>query len=237
MPSTLRLQRSVPWLLPVLASCGGELGSHEEAQERAPFTCSGSDCPVYAVRASAGSEQPMIGGEGGSPFGSVCREGQVVVGIRALGADDLWGLGVNCGRLELSPRGTGYGLDVIPLDQLSLFGGNGLEPSPPIVEYSCPPQMVVTAVSWTLWQPFVGMQQVLKQMQLTCSELTVGPDGLLRAGTATALLAAGMVDETDSPVLQTCAEQGAVSGFTGRSGGAIDALSTNCVVLSVDAEE
>lgn len=251
-----RLQHLVQWLLPLLTcSCGGDLGSLNSSAEapsaQAPVSvgpvsegplqgsavppCSGAGCPVYAVRTSAGSAQPLLGGIGGQPFGAVCREDQVLIGIRALVADDLWGLGVNCGSLELSPSGAGYTLTVLPLDQLSLFGGNGIQPTPPLVEYSCPPPMVVTAVSWTLWQPFVDLQQVIKQMQLTCSELSVGADRQLRAGATTALLAAGMVGESSSPAQQTCSE-GAVSGFTGRSGGAIDALSTHCVALSVALE-
>ena len=56
--------------------------------------------------------------------------------------------------------------------------------------------------------------------------------GLLGHAT-TALLVAGMLGMSDSPVVQTC-EQGAVGGFTGRSGGAIDALSTSCVTLSIE---
>lgn len=241
MSRALQLQPGIAWLLPLLTcSCGGELGSLTPApegppQESAVPACSGADCPVYAIRSSASTELPLIGGIGGEPFGSVCREDQVLIGVRALGADDLWGLGVNCGRLQLSPTSAGYAVDVLPLDQLSLFGGDGIQPTPPLVEYSCPRPMVVTAVSWTLWQPFVDLQQVVKQMQLTCTELSVGPDRQLRAGPATALLSAGMVDESGSPVLQTCGDA-VVSGFTGRSGGAIDALSTSCVTLSVVVE-
>lgn len=240
MNGIVRLQQLAPWLLSlVTCSCGGDLGTlsplAEERQSVVP-ACTGAACPVYAVRSSASVEQPLIGGYGGEPFGAVCREDQVLIGIRALAADDLWGVGVNCGSLELSSTSTGYALSVLPLDQLSLFGGNGVQPTPPLVEYSCPPRMVVSAVSWTLWQPFVDpTQQVLKQMQLTCSELSLVADGRLRAGGTTALLTAGMVGDSASPVLQTCGE-GVVNGFTGRSGGAIDALSTSCVSLSVAVE-
>ncbi|MEY2934132.1 MAG: hypothetical protein RL033_4881 [Pseudomonadota bacterium] len=234
MSRDTRLHCIIPWLLPLLTcACGGELGSQVPSEETDGLGCSGTDCPVYPIRSGLGAEQPLAGGIGGEPFGSLCREDQVLVGIRALVADDLWGLGLNCGRLELSPSNTGYAVKVLPLDQLSPFGGNGINPAPPLVEYSCPPQMVVTAASWTLWQPFVEMQQVVKQMQLTCSELTIGADRQLRPGPTTALLIAGMLGTSDSPVLQSC-EQGAVSGFTGRSGGAIDALSTSCVTLSID---
>lgn len=234
MSRDTRFHCILSWLLPLLiGACGGELGSQGLSQERDALQCSGTDCPVYPIHSSPGVEQPLAGGIGGEPFGSLCREDQVLVGIRALVADDLWGLGLNCGRLELSPSDTGYAVKVLPLDQLSPFGGNGIDPAPPLVEYSCPPQMVVTAVSWTLWQPFVAMQQVVKQMQLTCSELTIGADRQLRAGPTTALLIAGMLGQSDSPVLQTC-EQGVVGGFTGRSGGAIDALSTSCVTLSIE---
>lgn len=241
MSRILRLRQLAPWLLPfVTCACGGDLGTLTPAlgdgQAGPVPPCNGATCPVYGVRSSAGVEQPLIGGLGGEPFGAVCRADQVLIGIRALVADDLWGLGVNCGSLELTPASNGYALNVLPLDQLSLFGGNGIQPTPPLVEYTCPAPMVVTAVSWTLWQPFVDpTQQVLKQMQLTCSELSLSADGQLRAGGTTALLAAGMVGQSDSPVLQTCGG-GVVSGFTGRSGGAIDALSTSCVSLSVAVE-
>jgi hypothetical protein len=181
--------------------------------------------------ASAGTEHAQHGGVGGEPFAAPCPGDQLVIGMRALADDNFWGLGLNCGRLELIPGSSV--VNVLPLDQLPLLGGS-VEPAPPLLEFACPPQMVVTAAAWTLWQPFEAMQQVLKQLQLTCSELRLGADGQLELGPTVAVLPAGVVGESDSPVLQACDFPGAVSGFTGRSGGALDALATRCALLSVE---
>lgn len=189
--------------------------------------------PSYALRLRPGPEQQQVGGVGGEPFSALCPSDQVLIGIRALADDNLWGLGVNCGRVLLSDAGDD--VTVLPLDQFTMFGGGVvLEPPPPLLEYACPPQMVVTAMSWSLWSPLTDMQQIVKQVQLTCSELSVGPDRVLRVGDAATVLAAGTVGDSTSPVLQTCGEQGVVSGVTGRAGGAIDALSTACVTLAIE---
>ena len=122
MSRIVRLQQLAPLLLLSASSCGGELGSltplSQEVESVVP-PCTGAMCPVYPVRSSAAVEQPLVGGAGGEPFGAVCREDQVLIGIRALVADDLWGLGVNCGSLELSSTSSGYTVSVLPLDQLS----------------------------------------------------------------------------------------------------------------------
>lgn len=189
--------------------------------------------PTYVLRFDPGPEQLQVGGDGGSPFSALCPSDQVLIGMRAVADENLWGLGVSCGRLLLSDQGDA--LSVLPLEPFAVFGGTVvIEPPPPLLEYACPPQMVVTAVSWTLWQPFSDPQDIVEQVQLTCSELSVGPDRLVRVGSPAAVLAAGAVGDSGAPVLQTCGEQGVVSGLTGRSGGAIDALSTSCVTLSVE---
>jgi hypothetical protein len=188
--------------------------------------------PTYGIVSSSSVAQPEVGGIGGSPFSAFCPSDQVLIGIRAVADDNLWGLGLNCGRLQLSPSGAGYVVSVLPLDEFAVIAGGAIDPPPPLVEFACPPQMVVTALAWTLWQPFVDMQDIVKQVQLTCSELSVSPERQLRTGPASAVLSAGTAG--DSPVSQACGERGAVSGLTGRSGGAIDALSTSCVTLSVE---
>ncbi|MEY2932982.1 MAG: hypothetical protein RL033_3731 [Pseudomonadota bacterium] len=188
--------------------------------------------PTYGIRSSSSVAQPEVGGVGGSPFSAFCPSDQVLIGIRAVADDNLWGIGLNCGRLELSPSGAGYVVSVLPLDEFAVIAGGAVDPPPPLVEYACPPQMVVTALAWTLWQPFVDMQDIVKQVQLTCSELSVSPERQLRTGPTTAVFNAGTAG--DLPVSQACGERGAVSGLTGRSGGAIDALSTSCVTLSVE---
>jgi hypothetical protein len=202
------------------------------AAEEAPASTGGAvSAPSAALRFNAGPAQAEHGGIGGEPFSQLCPAEQVVIGIRAFADDNLWGLGLNCGQLQLSPSGDA--ISVLPLEELPVLGG-GLEPVPPLIGLSCPPQMVVTAVGWSLWQPFTDQQQVVKQLQLTCSELLVGPERQLRQGAA-AVGAAGVVGDSTEPVLQSCGEQGAVSGFTGRSGAAIDALATSCVTLSLEA--
>lgn len=189
--------------------------------------------PSYALRLRPGPEQLQVGGVGGDPFSALCPGDQVLIGIRAIADDNLWGLGIHCGRVLLSDGGDA--VTVLPLDQFSIFGGTvELDPPPPLLELTCPAQSVVTALSWTLWQPFVDMQDIVQQVQLTCSELSVGPDRLLRASAAATVLAAGSVADGSSPVLQACGEQGVVSGVTGRAGGAIDALSTSCVTLAIE---
>jgi hypothetical protein len=94
--------------------------------------------------------------------------------------------------------------------------------------------MVLTAVSWSMFLPESWEQPTVKKMRLTSSELAIDAALELTMASTTAILDAGVVREGLEAFSSFLRHDWRGQRFAGRSGAALEALSTNCVTLSGD---
>jgi hypothetical protein len=199
---------------------------------RGVATCTSGTCGTLDVTVTHASVSALYGnGDGGSAFRMPCAANEAVIGLNGVGTDAVYGLGAACGRLELKETDGGYAVHVTPTSVLPNVGGN-VTPPPAAFSLQCPPSTVVSAVSGTTWAP-PSYMELLKEIAITCSSLTVDSSRNVTHPPAAATLEAGVVSGTVRSFSESCGPSGAVDGFEGRSGALIDGIAISCSRVSV----
>jgi hypothetical protein len=193
------------------------------------------DATLPRIRVTRAPPGPLHGGDGGAPAEMPCADDEALIGLRVLATDTVWGLGVECGRMDLSRDANGYNVSVVQVSRSVPLGGN-VETTPPLTisELPCPPSTVVTAVDTTTW---LGLSSAtLKTISFSCSEVIVTSARQLALAPPSGFLEAGVADTGVMSFSDSCPGTGVVVGFTGRSGAAIDAIAVDCGTLSLDGD-
>jgi hypothetical protein len=196
--------------------------------------CKAGACSAYKITSIEQAVNPSVfAGDGGAPFRLTCPRNEVVIGLRGVGSDAVYGLGASCGRIDLSQTSNGYSTNVVPTGTLPIVGGNIAGP-PPTFTVDCPAQSVMTDVAGTTWMPDTW-PETLKMISWNCSQVTVNAARELVIGPSIATRMAGIDTITLHTFSTPCPPSAAVNGFAGRSGAFLDALAVSCATLAVVA--
>jgi hypothetical protein len=202
-------------------------------------SCREQACIEHAIKLRDVQAGSLHGGLGGNVFPErqLCGPNEVLVGVSGVGSTIAYSLSVHCARLALSRTATGYALKIVPTGMSKAVGGLiGPEPPPPFTR-ACPADSIVTAVSGATWLwPGQSMDSV-RQISLRCATPTIDAERRLMLSAPLAPLTIGDAnDATAKPFSDSCGPDGAVVGFTGRSGAYLDALATHCGTLAIEEE-
>jgi hypothetical protein len=189
---------------------------------------------AYGITTAPGTLQTAFEGDGGGPFDMPCPPNELVVGIKVVADDAVWGFGAKCGRLDLRRLASGeYVVNVTPASMFFPIVGGNIEGPPPRFALECPEATVVSAIAGTTWAPD-PYPETLKMISLSCSKITV--DATLRVilEPPISTLTAGIDTSTVRSFSFPCGPGAAVNGFLGRSGAFLDAFSVSCATLRVE---
>jgi hypothetical protein len=198
-------------------------------------TCAKQQCSGHRLLLSAPLPGETFGSlSGGNAYSLQCPEGQVATGIEGIGDTVAYGLGVRCASLKVTQESGQLTVSLGATTSTSAVGGLISGP-PPAYRLSCPAGMVISAVSGTLWNYPGATVTSVKTLTITCSGLRLTDQKVgLTAGSSLT------IGTPEQPPLVTfarnCPAPGAVSGFSGRAGAYIDAISVHCGKLTLQEE-
>lgn len=197
--------------------------------------CSAGVCQTWTISATQGTTSALYGNPaGGSPYSMRCGPGEVVIGLRGLGTTAVFGIGVDCGRLDLVVAASGYSVSETPTSMLPVTGGV-FTPPPPSFTMRCPSSTFVSRVAGTTAiYDFgnTGSSEILETLSLWCSSAAVDNARHLTVSSPMAGPSQGTVSAVTTAFDVSC-PGGGVNGFVGRSGAAIDEISVSCANASV----
>src|ERR1043165_6720377 len=164
----------------------------------------------------------------------LCNPGDVAIGIRGyVSQDSLYGIAVDCGRLEIRPNGTSEMLDIVATRSPAIIGGYPDQTAQTKFALPCPPSSIVTAVSGATLPPWGDARICVKELTLSCSPVKVDSTRKLVIGASPTMISAGKQDDTSTAFpADTCGPGGAVTGFTGNNGNLLDAVAIQCGTVS-----
>jgi len=190
-----------------------------------------AECPPLELRLTEGTVSAVYGNAtGGAPFTMQCAAGEAVIGMRGIGREEVYGFGLDCGKLDLALESGQFAVQVAATSMLPQLGGN-TEPPGPSFTLACPAATFVTSVAGTTWLP-ANFGELLQTLTIGCSSAAVAPDGKLAISPPVQMLAAGVPSDVVETFSVDCPD-GMVDGMSGNSGALIDAVAIHCTEASV----
>jgi hypothetical protein len=203
--------------------------------------CEKRSCVGYVPHVGApspGTNVPHGSGTTGGPFDLLCGVDEVLTGFdTAFDNDRIYALSALCARITTSGTRAQPTLVVGASHASPLIGAFGIA-QPPAISFPCPTGKVVTAIEGTLWYGVAEAEAAghlsVKQLILTCSELTVDSDNKFTATNSSIQWVGNNVGAVQETFTDTCSAGSAVVGFKMRAGAWIDQVHTQCGALRVD---
>jgi len=212
---------------------GGAGGTGGTATSTAGTHSSGSGVGAGAqldVTSSHESSGTLVGGQGGGPFDTMCSPGDVVVGL--FGWDDnnvvdamlVHSIGIECARVNVSPVGNGYRVDLVSSGKLQQVGHLGAWPGGRFTDAPCPAGTAISAVAIE-----AHPAGYIRSFSAVCStpriEVTSGGVEVVVGTADPHKIELG----APSRVMPTsCSDRGWLVGLHGRFGETIDAAGMTC---------